>query len=109
MKNGGILTRVYVLLLEALREDSANGTLGRMRHSELLSPAAGYIHDDIATIGVIDLLLDFGAAGVPTAFDLDYLHDEDGNLTAGLVLSIIIHENHVNTVRVLEEMGLPVN
>jgi len=90
------------ILLEALRVDSADGTLGRIRYEDLLLP--DYIHVDVATIGLIDLLLDFGAAGVPAAFEPDHLVDEDGNLTAGLILSIKINETHVNTVRVLEEL-----
>ena len=58
---------------------------------------------------MIDLLLDTNAAGVPIAFEQDYLYDEDGNIVFGLVVSVIIDENHVNTVRVLEELGLPVS
>jgi len=90
------------IILEALRKDSADGTLGRIRYGDLLLP--DYIHVDVATIGLIDILLDFGAAGVPTAFEPDHLVDEDGNITAGLILGIKINETHVNTVRVLEEL-----
>jgi len=92
------------VIMEALRKDSANGTLGRIRYADLV--LWDYIHDDIPTVGVIDLLLSFSAAGVPTAFEPDHFEDEHGSITAGLVLSIIINENHVNTVQVLEELGV---
>ena len=92
-------------ILEAFREDSANGTLGRLRRVDLVPPNS-FINDDIATIGVIDLLLDFRTAGVPTAFEPDMFINEDGFIVSGLVVSIIINETHVNTVRVLEELGL---
>jgi len=107
------------ILLEALRNDAANGTLGRLRHADLLP--ADYIHDDFytinyirgdiptATIGVIDLLLSPGTAGVPPGFELDHFENEDGSLTVGLLQSIIINENHVNTIRVLEELGILTN
>ena len=90
------------IILEALRKDSANGTLGRIQHADLLS--ADYLLDGDINIGVIDLLLDFGVAGVPTAFEPDLFKNEDRSLTTGLILSIKINETHVNTVRVLEEL-----
>jgi len=90
------------IILDALRKDSANGTLGRIEHGDLLP--AGYLYEDSINIGVIDLLLDFSAAGVPAAFEPDHFTNEDGSFTAGLILSIKISETHVNTVRVLEEL-----
>jgi hypothetical protein len=92
------------IILEAMREDSANGTLGRLRHDDL--SWRDNSRDGIATIAVIDLLVNSVTAGVPMAFEEDHFTDDTGNISRGLVLSIIITENHVNTVRALEESGL---
>jgi hypothetical protein len=94
-------------IMEALREDAANGDLGRVYLADLHS---GYIHDDVVTLGVIDFLVDFQTAGVPSVFEPDHLFFKYWEPSGfGLVLSVTINESHVNTVRVLEELGVLTN
>ena len=90
-------------ITKALRQDAEAGTLGRLRHSDLRQTL--FFQDANAARFVIDLVLDSGAAGVPATFEPDNIPDEDYNFVTGLVLSIIINEEHVNTMRVLNELG----
>jgi len=94
------------ILIEALKKDTADGTLGKITHQELLASYYYHTEPDI-TVGIIDLVLDFNAAGVPAAFEQEAIPHESGIELVGLVLSIIINENHVNTVKALEEIGEP--
>jgi len=93
------------ILMEALRKDAANGTLGRLRNADLVPADFVSVNDD-ANIAVIDLLLNSYAAGVPTAFEPNHLWYKDDLVTAGLVQSITINSDHVNTVRLLVELGV---
>ncbi|MCL2819270.1 MAG: ABC transporter permease [Oscillospiraceae bacterium] len=93
-------------LTTALKKDAADGTLGLISEAEILLP---YYIDNYGSnlpLFVIDLVLDFKTAGVPSAFEEDIISDENGfTKTSGLIQSITINETHVNTVQVLKELG----
>jgi len=104
-------------LTEALRKDVADGTLGRISNIDLLLSRHYGVSDD-SVLGAIDLLLDFRAAGVPSAFNWDelllmepeaidgYEHENEKELLIGLINSLTIREEHINTVQALKELGL---
>jgi len=99
-----ILEDGLLALTQALRQDAAAGTLGRMREADL---HRGYYYNQSDILALIELYLDSGAAGVPTAFSQNHIFDEDSNIIcSGLTLTIVVHKDHVNTVRVLKEFGM---
>ncbi|MDR2572167.1 MAG: ABC-2 transporter permease [Oscillospiraceae bacterium] len=89
-------------LTDALRMDFAAGTLGQVRLFDLTY--GSITHDNIATVGMISLLLDSHAAEVPSAFEKDRIYITNFEALLGLLNIIIINETHVNTARVLKEL-----
>jgi hypothetical protein len=92
-------------LTQALRQDAAAGTLGRVRQVDLQLQAY-MVHDRAGIQGVVDLCLDFGATGVPAAFERDLMYDRDGRFVVdGLALTFLVNDEHVSTVRALRDLG----
>jgi len=91
-------------LVQALRQDAAAGTLGRLRQADL----SWYYYQDLSdALVMIDLFLDSGAAGVPSAFAKEFMYDDYNNvIVRGLALTVNVREHHVNTARALRELGL---
>ena len=94
-------------LMQALRQDAADGTLGRIRHVDLMQSL--HFYDDRSDVTfIIDLNIDLVAAGVPTAIVGDYFMVDDRDFigTVGLLQRFVINEDNVNTLRALEELGI---
>jgi len=94
------------VIIEALRLDHAAGTLGRVGYTDIISSIGFNFGWPLMT--TVDLILDSTAAGVPGAFSSNILFDENGNIYShGLQQTIIINSEQVNTLRALQELGLP--
>jgi len=93
-------------LTQALRQDAADGNLGRIRHVDLKQGLHFYEERSDFTF-IIDLYIDSIAAGVPTAFVYDFIWgDEDFIVANGLLQRFVINEDNINTLRALEELGI---
>ena len=94
------------VIIEALRQDHAAGTLGRVGYTDIISSVGFNFGWPLMT--TVDLILDSTAAGVPGAFERNVLFNENGAIYAyGLHQSILINSEQVNTIRALRELGLP--
>jgi hypothetical protein len=101
-------------LLDALRKDAEDGTLGYIRQQDL--PGNDPYLLSVEPTGValppmgsfsIDLVYDFRAVGIPMAFEPDLVFDDFGHdIASGLRLNIIVHEGLVYTMQVLREFDL---
>jgi len=91
-------------LMQTLHQDAAAGSLGRIRHLDLQQQ---FLQGRSDFLCLIDLYLDSDIAGVPAAFSKESLHSEDGvSIFNSTVLTIVVNKDHINTIRVLVDLGL---
>ena len=98
----------HLPLLEALRQDAADGILGFTRQRDL-SGSILYTVDNLSSIDMfnIELFYNHIAIGIPRAFEPDEVFDDFGNVIVScLKINIIVHEGCVNTMQVLRDFEI---
>jgi len=104
-----VLEEVMDVVLEAMRQDAAAGTLGYIdvgggsSGNLSLRSVAPAENSKFITMRIV---YDFDSASIPAAFKMSSMFDEDTEEhVEGLLLTIDVNEYNVNTMRVFSKLG----